>query len=262
MTLELSNEMRDMVGNFIDDATLETIDSERSEFLKRISFRVILLPSGSELSHPLRTPPGAMAYGKLLYGGVTRYRMIGSTRKRRAGERSLIFDHDIKSWLQYGGPERNYQAIDMGPCALVELILTPKGLLLPLLSEDREEPMALCKLGWDPVTMFDFAKETKENGINATQEIDDPWSETNQSHVDVFQSTFTSSVGGLRPQIDSIVRRVLDGRVIRPAADVADTTSFHQERANEARVLAELGLEPVRGLLLYGPPGCGKVRYC
>jgi len=258
MTLELSNEMRAMVSSYIDDATLDTIDSSRDGFLERISLRVMLLPSGAELPQPLRTPPGAMAYGKLLYGGVTRYRMIGSSKsKRRAGERSLVYDTSIKSWLQYGGPERNYQAIDMGPCALVELILTPKGLSLPLLSEDMEEATALCNVGWNPVSIFDFIKEVNETATNSGTE--DPFPETDESHADMFHTTFTSSVGGLRPQIESIVRRVLDGRVIRPVVD-SDTagSNFHQERFEEAKALLDFGLQPVRGLLLYGPPGCGK----
>lgn len=261
MTLELSNEMRDMVSSYISDEMLQQIESSRSEFLERITLRLLLLPSGSELPNPLRTPPGAMAHGKLLYGGVTRYRMIGSTsKKRRAGERNLIYDDSVASWLQYGGPERNYQAIDMGPCALVELTLTPKGLSLPLLSEGGgEECMSLCNVGWNPEIMFDFVQETNTKEPNATLDDtnDGPLSDS-QSSFDMFQSTFTSSVGGLRPQIDAIVRRVLDGRVIRPATST-DSASVHHERSKEAKVLAELGLDPVRGLLLYGPPGCGKV---
>jgi vesicle-fusing ATPase len=259
MALELSDEMREMVSAYIDDETLGRIDSERMEFLDRISFRIMLLPSGSELPIPLRTPPGAMAFGKLLYGGVTRYRMIGSsTQKRRAGERSLVYDASITSWLQYGGPERNYEAIDMGPCALVELVLTPKGLSLPLLSDDTEESMSLNKLGFDPIIMFDFVKEANETKATTRNE-----SAANDNAC-LFHSTFASSVGGLGPQIESIVRRVLDGRVIRPVAPddyeaiASTTTSFHQQRSTEAKALAELGLEPVRGLLLHGPPGCGK----
>lgn len=265
LTLELSSQMRSKASTFIDDETLERIDSVRKEFLERIGLRIILLPSGSELAIPLRTPPGAMAYGKLLYGGVTRYRMIGSfMRKRRAGERSLVYDETITSWLQYGGPERNYKAIDMGPCALVELVLTPKGFSLPLLSEDMEKAMVLCNLGFDPLKMFDYVQEADKKQLGyMTQADDDSWSE-DESYVDMLHSTFTSSVGGLRPQIESIVRRVLDGRVILPASDqpmevATNATSFHQKRSKEAKALADLGLEPVRGLLLHGLPGVGKV---
>jgi vesicle-fusing ATPase len=79
---------------------------------------------------------------------------------------------------------------------------------------------------------------------------------------EAFCSDFQSTVGGLQPQIDAIVRRVLDGRVIRPA-DADDRTKDGTAAelalaAMESEELALLGLTPVRGLLLYGPPGCGK----
>ena len=203
------------------------IDSTRDDFLERISCRLILLPSGTELPVPFRTPPGAMAYGKLLYGGVKRYRMIGSTQKTTGGgtEHGLTMNQLLKSWLQYGGPERNFEAIDIGSCALVELILTPTGLSLPLLSDDREEAMSICNLGWNSITMFDYALQ-QLNEARSTRSSDQKVLRTSkdlfeigQSHVDAMQTTFTSSVGGLQPQIQSIVRRVLDGRAIRSASD-------------------------------------------
>jgi hypothetical protein len=86
---------------------------------------------------------------------------------------------------------------------------------------------------------------------------------------DAFANDFKSAVGGLNHQIEVIVRRVLDGRVIRPVEE--DSGSFAEEgsledmtegelsqASLEADELAILGLTPVRGLLLYGPPGCGK----
>jgi vesicle-fusing ATPase len=89
-----------------------------------------------------------------------------------------------------------------------------------------------------------------------------PMSLSGKQRNEAFSSDFQSTVGGLQPQIDAIVRRVLDGRVIRPAdADEKTpdgTTAELALAAMESEELALLGLTPVRGLLLYGPPGCGK----
>jgi vesicle-fusing ATPase len=57
--------------------------------------------------------------------------------------------------------------------------------------------------------------------------------------------------------VEAIVRRVLDGRVIRPVSDDGSGT-LDESRTRDARAMLELGLNPVKGLLLYGPPGCGK----
>jgi vesicle-fusing ATPase len=76
---------------------------------------------------------------------------------------------------------------------------------------------------------------------------------------DAIAAHFQSSVGGLQPQIDSIVRRVLDGRSIYSthAEDGTSRTAINRSRL-EAKDLLLLGLQPVRGLLLYGRPGVGK----
>lgn len=161
MVVELSEEFREAVDVMLtpDDyrrAGLVGVRS-RSDFLSRIGCRLVILPSGQCLRDNLKTPPGAMVYGKLLYGGVTRYRILGGAGNnggrrppRRAGERTSIMPMNdpttgvapyIRGWLQYGGPERNYQAVDMGPCGLMEITILPKDLRLPVLSEKESSAL-------------------------------------------------------------------------------------------------------------------------
>lgn len=220
---------------------------------------MIILPSGNQLANPIQTPPGALAYGKLLFGGATRYRLIGGgTNKRKAGERTEVFSgHKTDAWLQYGGPVRQYEAVDMGPCAIVEVLLLPLGMSMESIDGDME----ITKLSWDPKSMFDFVSEEDTDVDSVTDEIvldEGPGGNQNNTNLaESMESTFQSKVGGLSYEVEAIVRRVLDGRVIRPVSDEGGER-IDAERAAEAGALLELGLEPVKGLLLYGPPGCGK----
>ena len=68
MIIDLSPEFRAAANaSMTDDTNLE------HRFFSRMGARLILLPSGSSLSRSLREPPDSLIYGKLLYGGVTRY---------------------------------------------------------------------------------------------------------------------------------------------------------------------------------------------
>jgi vesicle-fusing ATPase len=74
-----------------------------------------------------------------------------------------------------------------------------------------------------------------------------------------IEESFTKRVGGLQTQIQSIVRRVLDGRVFRAFnedGELDDQVGLQSWK--EANELEALGLTSVKGLLLYGKPGTGK----
>jgi hypothetical protein len=320
--------LNDGGGEGNDDSSNSTITPEsnskmqqqRTEFLNRLQCQLILLPSGQGMQGGLFEQAGSLIYGKLLYGGVTRYRILRSSSKsssdsnappkppRKTGERTerkTSKYENIPCWVQYGGTERHYEAVDMGPAMILEWSLSPKIQGVNINSNPNDAlqkkvrgDMMLHRLAWSPQNMFcyitdettDSSSETSGGSGTALLDLNAPMTLQGKERNDAFASDFRSRVGGLGPQIDSIVRRVLDGRVIRPAEvdsrgnllsykEVMESMELDDDgelndgfssdntakqlslAALEAEELALLGLTPVRGLLLYGPPGCGKVSF-
>jgi len=283
LIVDLSDHFRKIANQTVSGKDMERIELDRAEFLSRLKCRLILLPSGTALSSSLSEPPASIIYGKLLYGGVTRYRKLVNSngpktrQTRKAGERidyKTNVNDNIPAWIQYGGAERMYESVDIGPAGVLEVILLPRGLQQSQdqrqpFSSDTDEDMLVRNILWKPQNMFGIV-ESNLNSATKSAEDDSvagyytPTSQSGKGRNDAFQADFTSEVGGLQKQIDAIVRRVLDGRVIRPALEgdnglIADETSTALAAAAlESEELAALGLTPVRGLLLYGQPGTGK----
>jgi hypothetical protein len=285
LIVDLCEELREIANTTISDASIEMIDLTREDFLSRLGCRLLLFPSGASLSVPLSEPSASMIYGKLLYGGITRYRRLISSNSgsapRKAGERTGIKvtpSDNIPAWIQYGGTERMYEAVDMGPAAILEVIVLPKTIIARgatlsdmVSTSSVGEDMLIQNFAYKPQQLFDMIPDAGTNS-SLPPSIDSmdfftgytPISQSGKDRNDAFESDFRISVGGLGTQIDAIVRRVLDGRVIRPAQEDTNeggsdkTTTALTIAAMEAEELAVLGLTPVRGLLLYGPPGTGK----
>ena len=153
---------------------------------------------------------------------------------------------------------------------------------MPSISHNTNKDMAMSQIYWNPQKIFTFLHSNNHHASSSSllsrrpsiMESATAISLSGQSRNEAFKSDFQTSVGGLQTQIDAIVRRVLDGRIIRPADeetnDTNENTNSNQNASGdmtqaqlsmaaiEAEELELLGLAPVRGLLLYGPPGCGK----
>jgi hypothetical protein len=269
--VDLTSEFGREINATLTDRALDHIDQGRDEFLSRIACRLILLPSGTSLDGVLTEPSASVVYGKLLYGGVTRYRILGrphtggASSVRRAGVRTEVKPtarDNVPVWMMYGGADRMYEAVDMGPAAILEIVLLPRT-KQHLDRSDAANIMQIQGMPWPPKEMFEFqpTADDADYQLDGTEGQDDNYwgpasSLSGKSKNDAFRSEFQTAVGGLQPQIDAIVRRVLDGRVLRPVNGLDDQDSMVVTTAAEAKELELLGLSPVRGLLLYGPPGC------
>jgi hypothetical protein len=180
-----------------------------------------------------------------------------SNRRPAVGSGDTTADAKIDlSWLQYGGPERNYEALDIGPCLFMEVLLYPDGLEVPpLVLEDDDDmsdaatstaakDLVISSAQWHPNDFLSLADD--DNAMVQDQAITSTTHDPPPPPTDIgrFKDQVLLSVGGLPSQIDQIIRRVVDGRA-----------TGNKDGNGDMSFLYSLGLAPVRGMLLYGPPG-------
>ena len=152
-----------------------------------------------------------------------------------------------------GGPMRSYTGKGMKSCML-EVVIRPP---ITTLEDDIQATGTIEQVEWESVaSILAKAKEKSEESEPEEEESDNISDKSTSIDSSTSNEVGTSktttannlneklgmdfeNVGGLDKQLDDIARRVLASRA-NPAA---------------AR---KLGVSHVRGVLLSGPPGCGK----
>ena len=157
-----------------------------------------------------------------------------------------------RAFLQMGGPQQRYLATT-STAALLEVVLrhetqpstiSPDLPALPdasvdtLLSafSDLEAPLAAAAAAPSAPT-FEGAADGGGEPVGDSATSSSPGKAAERKAA--LEASLKTSVGGLEAQLEAIVRRVLASRADPEAA-------------------RRLGVSHVRGILLSGPPGCGK----
>lgn len=197
-----------------------------------------ILPQNTEWKG--RWPTGSWAIVKSLSGMVEvaslsgpnrdgSYKTKTSKKLRGGGDGSLGGGQSSagENAIKYvGGPLRCYRG-SYGKSALMEIVIRP-----PIGLEYLDEDIDILKDLDSTFTIAELLPETVED-------TESPPASRATPHLGVKLGMEFEKVGGLDKQLEAIARRVLASRA-NPAA---------------AR---RLGVSHVRGILLSGPPGCGK----
>ena len=145
------------------------------------------------------------------------------------------------AYLQLGGPRHEYRA-STSTAAVLELVLrhdtqpsSTDAAMPPLLPPDADAPPLLLD-AFDDVEA-PAAAAAAAPAVDATADAGDAAAAAKRKGA--LAAALASNVGGLESQLEAIVRRVLASRADPAAA-------------------RRLGVSHVRGILLSGPPGCGK----
>jgi len=216
-----------------------------------VEVKLLVVPPGQILP-PVEHPTGTVVLSKALYGACDVRQMLGDPRgskPMREAVRQRISTEGITLYL--GGPCRVYgEATLVEPCAILEIALIPSLKITSMKgfveSNENAEHAALPAL----VSLNAQARQDLLTGPGFpgyAEEVESErrtslWEEAadDDERLDIDVNSLRTNVGGLDEELASIVRRAFATRRLPPL------------------VMSSLGLSHVKGMLLYGPPGCGK----
>ena len=225
----------DVVGGEAPNATMRVAGGAHWDMILRLYASPAGVPEGQR-SSDAKHSDGVLTLIKPLLGEsiISKYRangeVLGSPKKLKAGDRAF---------LQLGGPQQTYQA-STSTAALLEVILRhpiqPSFLpqQLPSLEEARPELLSAFRdADTPPPPPPEKSATAVGGGLNGVR------GSAPAEVKSALAASLSATVGGLEAQLESVVRRVLASRADPSAA-------------------RRLGVTHVRGILLSGPPGCGK----
>eukprot|EP01041_Mallomonas_annulata_P011047 gene11047-23098_t len=245
---------RDREGSWVDSETLEILKdmlhdlkpsrhSKTTQFIststlplhvilhKCSEYDITMLHAPKYSSFPARKHnPGTIILHQVIYG--TGY--IRTFLRDREIKYDVLDDNQI---LRMGGASRVFGAAENGPTAMIEIALHPPR------RDDEGFGYVGGFEGKGNMLSIDVSEDEISKMFLSAEEFRAAYFDENMTKMDenmAVLSTLKQSVGGLSTEIESLIRRVLASRGLKPSA------------------LASLGLSHVRGVLLYGPPGCGK----
>ena len=216
-----------------------------------VEVKLLVVPPGQILP-PVEHPTGTVVLSKALYGACDVRQMLGDPRgskPMREAVRQRISTEGVTLYL--GGPCRVYgEATLEAPCAILEVALIPslkitsmKGFVESNENAEHASLPALVSLNaqaqQDLLTGPGFPGYAEEAESARKTSL---WEEVtdDDQRLDIDVDSLRTNVGGLDEQLAAIVRRAFATRRLPP------------------QVMSSLGLSHVKGMLLYGPPGCGK----
>jgi hypothetical protein len=242
------------------DAAPVSLRVAGDEVGKRWDVRLHLLPAQSaeppgqpgDCGRTVRPPTGTLTLLKPLYG-TARVSKLRLNRDERLEPVGVGTDAKGCGFAQFGGGEaenttvvlgglHQHMAGKLGRAALLEVVLFP-----PLADAAADspplEPMAALELGGDGALAGLFGRRGDPPAASTDPAALARAESAAQSAARLASApggaALANAVGGLEAQLDAIVRRVLASRADPAAA-------------------RRLGISHVRGILLSGPPGCGK----
>ena len=216
-----------------------------------VEIRLILIPLGQILP-PVEHPTGTVVLSKALYGSCDVRQMLGDPRgskQLREAVRQRISTEGVTLYL--GGPCRVYgEATLEDACVILEVALIPSLKITSMKgyvpsNENHEHAALPARVELNEQARYELLTgpgfpgyheevETRRQTSAWKEEIED------DQRLDIDVDSLRRNVGGLDEELATIVRRAFATRRLPPGT------------------MSSLGLSHVKGMLLYGPPGCGK----